>query len=180
MYCFYFFVTCGFYYLIGSPKVKSYFFNELMDKEPGLLNEHEKLVRLQTLFFRNPNDGQIADELAVAYLEAGIFQNAINVYWEALRLNGESSPRLVGYGLALVGYEGGVITQEAQSIFQKAADLAPKDFYPRLLLADALRQEGKYAQAVQFLQNFLDEMPQDLSGRSRIEEMITQLQKKSD
>ncbi|ALE04035.1 Cytochrome c heme lyase subunit CcmH [Bartonella ancashensis] len=151
-----------------------------MDKEPGLLNEHEKLVRLQTLFFRNPNDGQIADELAVAYLEAGIFQNAINVYWEALRLNGESSPRLVGYGLALVGYEGGVITQEAQSIFQKAADLAPKDFYPRLLLADALRQEGKYAQAVQFLQNFLDEMPQDLSGRSRIEEMITQLQKKSD
>ncbi|WP_208541942.1 tetratricopeptide repeat protein, partial [Bartonella capreoli] len=109
----------------------------------------------------------------------GRFQDAVNIYLDALRLNGESAPRLVGYGLALVGYEGGMITQEAQNVFQKAADLAPNDFYPRLLLAEALHQAGKSLQAVQFLQNFLDTMPKDFTGRSRIEAMIVQLRDSS-
>ncbi|MGL2349003.1 tetratricopeptide repeat protein [Helicobacter pylori] len=169
------FVTCGIYSLTGSPGAKSYFFNELMDKDPQTLNRHEKLVRLQTLFFRMPNDGKIADVLAISYFEEGLFQDAVNIYLDALRLNGETAPRLMGYGLALVGYEGGIITQEAQNAFQKAADLAPDDFYPRLFLADALCQAGKPEQAVQLLQNFLDTMSKDVPGRSRIEAMIVQL-----
>ncbi|MBX4336101.1 tetratricopeptide repeat protein [Bartonella raoultii] len=168
-------ITWSIYGLTGNPEVKSYYFRELMDKDPQKLKRHEKLVRLQALFFRSPHDGRLADALAIGYLEENSFQEAVNMYLDALRLNGESAPRLVGYGLSLVGYEGGVITQEAQNAFQKAADLAPKDFYPRLLLADALRQAGKPAQAIQFLQNFLDTMPKDFSGRARVKAMIVQL-----
>ncbi|WP_455481082.1 tetratricopeptide repeat protein [Bartonella sp. B12(2025)] len=169
------FITWSIYSFTGSPKVKSYFFSELMDKNPEMLSKSEQLVRLQVLFFRAPHDGKLADALAVGYLEEGYFQDAVNIYLDALRLNGESAPRLVGYGLALVGYEGGMITQEAQNAFQKAANLAPKDFYPHLLLAEALYQAGKSAQAVQLLQNFLDTMPKDFTGRSRVEAMIIQL-----
>ncbi|EJF78305.1 hypothetical protein ME7_00296 [Bartonella birtlesii LL-WM9] len=168
-------MTWSIYGLTGNPEVKSYFFNELMHKDPNKLSKHEQLVRLQALFFRLPHDGKLADALAVGYLEEGYFQDAVNIYLDALRLNGETAPRLVGYGLALVGYEGGMITQEAQKAFQKAVDLAPKDFYPRLLIAEALHQAGKSVQAVQFLQNFLDTMPEDFTGRSRIEAMIIQL-----
>ncbi|WP_455482297.1 tetratricopeptide repeat protein [Bartonella sp. B35(2025)] len=173
------FITWGIYSLTGSPGVKSYFFNELMDKEPNTLSKSEQLVRLQALFFRTPNDGKLADALAVRYLEEGYFQNAVNIYLDALRLNGESAPRLVGYGLALVGYEGGTITQEAQHAFQKAVDLAPNDLYPRLLLADALHQAGKSAQAAQFLQNFLDTMPEAFEEQSRVKAMIIQLRDSS-
>ncbi|WP_039760385.1 tetratricopeptide repeat protein [Bartonella queenslandensis] len=168
-------MTWSIYGLTGSPEVKSYFFSELMDKDPKILSQQEKLVRLQVLFSRSPHDGKLADALAVGYLEESYFQEAINTYLDALRLNGETAPRLVGYGLALVGYEGGMITQEAQNAFQKAADLAPTDFYPRLLLADALHQAGKTAQAVQFLQNFLDIMPENFTGRSQVKKMIIQL-----
>ncbi|AGF75553.1 cytochrome c-type biogenesis protein CycH [Bartonella vinsonii subsp. berkhoffii str. Tweed] len=168
-------LTWNIYSLTGNPKVKSYFFSELMDKDPKALSRHEQLVRLQVLFFRAPHDGKLADALAVGYLEEGYFQDAVNIYLDALRLNGESAPRLVGYGLALVGYEGGIMTQEAQDAFQKAADLAPKDFYPRLLLAEALHQAGKSGEAVRFLQNFLDTMPEDFLGRLRVEAMIAQL-----
>lgn len=168
-------VTWSIYGLTGSPEVKSYFFSELMDKDPKILSKQEKLVRLQVLFFRSPHDGKLADALAVRYLEERYFQEAVNTYLDSLRLNGETAPRLVGYGLALVGYEGGVITQEAQNAFQKAADLAPTDFYPRLLLADAFHQAGKTAQAVQFLQSFLDTMPENFAGRLQIEKMIIQL-----
>lgn len=168
-------ITWSIYGLTGSPEVKSYFFSELMDKDPKILSQQEKLVRLQALFFRSPHDGKLADALAVGYLEESYFQEAVNTYLDALRLNGETAPRLVGYGLALVGYEGGMITQEAQNAFQKAADLAPTDFYPRLLLADAFHQAGKTAQAVQFLQSFLESMPENFTGRSRVEKMIIQL-----
>ncbi|WP_332065930.1 tetratricopeptide repeat protein [Bartonella sp. CB189] len=168
-------MTCNIYSVTGSPETKSYFFNELMNKDPQVLNKRERLARLQVLFFRTPSDGKLADALAVGYLEEGYFQDAVNIYLDALRLNGETAPRLVGYGLALVGYEGGTITQEAQNAFQKAADLSPSDFYSRLLLADALRQSGKSAQAIQFLQNFLNKMPEDFDGRSRVETMIIQL-----
>ncbi|PIT68910.1 tetratricopeptide repeat protein [Bartonella tribocorum] len=168
-------MTWSIYGLTGSPEVKSYFFSELMDKDPKILSQQEKLVRLQVLFSRSPHDGKLADALAVGYLEEGYFQEAVNTYLDALRLNGETAPRLVGYGLALIGYEGGMITQEAQKAFQKAADLAPTDFYPRLLLADAFHQAGKTAQAVQFLQSFLDTMPENFAGRSRVEKMMIQL-----
>ncbi|ACS50834.1 tetratricopeptide repeat protein [Bartonella grahamii] len=168
-------MTWNIYGLTGNPEVKSYFFSELMDKDPKTLSKQEKLIRLQVLFFRAPHDGKLADALAVGYLEESLFQEAVNTYLDALRLNGETAPRLVGYGLALVGYEGGVITQEAQNAFQKAADLAPTDFYPRLLLADALHQAGKTAQAVQFLQSFLDTMPENFSGQSRVKKMMIQL-----
>ncbi|WP_455474465.1 tetratricopeptide repeat protein [Bartonella sp. B30(2025)] len=169
------FITWSIYSLTGNPKAKSYFFSELMDKDPEILSKDEQLVRLQVLFLRTPNDGKLADMLAVGYLEEGYFQEAVNIYLDALRLNGESAPRLVGYGLALVGYEGGMITQKAQNAFKKAVDLAPKDFYPRLLLAGAFRQEGKLMQAIQYLQDFLDTMPEDFSGRLHIEAMITRL-----
>ncbi|MCZ2328504.1 tetratricopeptide repeat protein [Bartonella sp. F02] len=172
-------MTYGIYSLTGNPSIKSYFFKELMDKDPKTLNEDEKLVRLQTLFLRTPHDGKIADALAIAYLERNRFQDAVNVYLDVFRLNEETAPRLVGYGLALVGNAGGVITQEAQNAFQKAADLSPNDFYPRLFLADALRQAGKSVQAVQFLQDFLNTMPQDSVGRVQVENMIIQLQKAS-
>ncbi|WP_455477333.1 tetratricopeptide repeat protein [Bartonella sp. B41] len=177
---FVFIVTSCVYCLTGNPEIRSYFFSELMDKDPGILSKSEQLVRLQVLFFRTPNDGKLADALAIEYLERGYFQNAVNTYLDSLRLNGESAPRLVGYGLALVGYEGGIITQEAQNAFQKAADLEPNDFYSRLLLADALHQAGKSEQAAQFLQNFLDTMPKDCAGRLRIEEMIAKLRGSSD
>ncbi|EJF75261.1 cytochrome C biogenesis protein CycH [Bartonella alsatica] len=174
------FVTLSIYGLTGDPKVKSYFFSELMRKDPKTLSKREELVRLQVLFLRLPYDGKLADALAVGYLEEGHFQDAVNIYLDALRLNGESAQRLVGYGLALVGYEGGIITQEAQNIFQKAVVLAPNDFYPRLLLAEAFHQAGKTAQAVQFLQDFLNTMPEDFVGRSRVEAMIVQLRDASD
>ncbi|WP_034988542.1 tetratricopeptide repeat protein [Bartonella senegalensis] len=174
------FITWSIYGFTGNPEVKSYFFSELMEKDPKTLNKHEQLVRLQVLFLRLPHDGKLADALAVGYLEEGYFQDAVNIYLEALRLNGETAPRLLGYGLALIGYEGGIIMQEAQNVFQKAADLAPNDFYPRLLLAEALHQAGKSVQAVQFLQNFLETMPEDFKGRSRIEAMIIQLRAASD
>ncbi|CBI76068.1 cytochrome c-type biogenesis protein (fragment) [Bartonella clarridgeiae 73] len=155
--------------------MKSYFFSELMGKDPKTLNRYERLVRLQVLFFRMPYDGNIADALAVGYLEEGLFQEAVNTYLDALHLNGETAPRLVGYGLALVGYEGGIITQEAQDVFQKAVNLAPNDFYPHLLLANAFHQAGRSSQAIQLLQNFLNKMPKVVKGRSRVEEMIIQL-----
>ncbi|EJF90582.1 c-type cytochrome biogenesis protein CcmI [Bartonella tamiae] len=166
----------GVYSLTGSPETKSYFFNDLMRINPQNLNLEQNLVRMEALFLRDPDNGKLADDLASSYLVAGRYQDSANTYLDALRLNGETAPRLVGYGMALSGFEGGTITQEAQKAFEKAVKLSPQDFYPRLFIAEALRQEGKADEAAKGLQNFLDQAPKDSPWRSRVEAMIIQLQ----
>ena len=172
-------VTIGVYALTGNPGVESHPFSELMDANPATLSPSETLVRTEALFARNPENGKLADELSSAYLVAGRFQDAVNTYVEALRLNGDSAPRLVGYGMALAGYNGGTINDDALKSFEKAAKLAPDDFYPRLFIAEASRQAGKPKEAADGLQAFLDHSPKNSPWRPRVEELIGQLREQA-
>lgn len=172
-------VTIGVYALTGNPGVESHPFSELMDANPATLSPSETLVRTEALFARNPDNGKLADELSSAYLVAGRFQDAVNTYVEALRLNGDSAPRLVGYGMALAGYNGGTINDDALKSFEKAAKLAPDDFYPRLFIAEASRQAGKPKEAADGLQAFLDHSPKNSPWRPRVEELIGQLREQA-
>lgn len=173
-------ITIGVYSLLGQPGLESHPFNDLMMKNPQELTPEEKLVRTEALFARNPNDGRLADELATGYLVQGRFQDAVNTYVSALRLNGEAAPRLVGYGMALTGFNGGTINDDAQKSFEKAAKLAPDDFYPRLFIAEALRQAGKTDEAIASLKEYLVHAPKDNVGRPRVEAMIKELQNAED
>lgn len=172
-------VTIGVYALTGNPGVESHPFSELMDANPATLSPSETLVRTEALFARNPENGKLADELSSAYLVAGRFQDAVNTYVEALRLNGDSAPRLVGYGMALAGYNGGTINDDALKSFEKAAKLSPDDFYPRLFIAEASRQAGKPKEAADGLQAFLDRSPKNSPWRPRVEELIEQLREQA-
>lgn len=173
-------ITIGVYSLLGQPGLESHPFNDLMLKNPQELTPEEKLVRTEALFARNPNDGRLADELATGYLVQGRFQDAVNTYVSALRLNGEAAPRLVGYGMALTGFNGGTINDDAQKSFEKAAKLAPDDFYPRLFIAEALRQAGKTDEAIASLKEYLVHAPKDNVGRPRVEAVIKELQNAKD
>lgn len=170
-------ITLGCYLFLGSPGLESHPFNDLMTKDPSNLTAEERLVRTEALFARNPDNGKLADELATGYLVEGRFQDAANTYVSALRLNGESAPRLVGYGMALAGYNGGTINEDAKESFQKAAKLAPDDFYPRLFIAESLRQDGKFDDAIAELKNYLSGPVKDNVARKRVEETIKELEK---
>lgn len=169
-------ITIGVYSLLGNPGLESHPFNDLMMKDPLELTPEEKLVRTEALFARSPDDGKLADELATGYLVAGRFQDAVNTYVSALRLNGDSAPRLVGYGMALVGYNGGTVSEDAEKSFEKAAKLSPDDFYPRLFIAESLRQAGKIDEAISGLKDYLSRQVKDNAGRQRIEMMIKELE----
>ncbi|MBI0025677.1 c-type cytochrome biogenesis protein CcmI [Bartonella sp. M0187] len=170
-------ITIGCYLFLGSPGLESHPFNDLMMKDPSNLTAEERLVRTEALFARNPDDGKLADELATGYLVEGRFQDAVNTYVSALRLNGESAPRLVGYGMALAGYNGGTINEDAKESFQKAAKLAPDDFYPRLFIAESLRQDGQFDEAIAELKDYLSGPVKDNVARKRVEETLKELEK---
>lgn len=165
-------VTFGLYNWLGSPGFSSTPFSMLMRADPQSLTPDQNLVRLGASFMRNPNDGKLADQLATAYLESGRYQNAVNSYADALRLNGENAPRLVGYGIALSQFEGGTITADAQHAFEKAEKLAPQDVYPRIFVAAAIAQSGDTKKAADYLQQFLDQAPKDAAWRKRVEQLI--------
>ena len=170
-------ITIGCYLFLGSPGLESHPFNDLMMKDPSNLTAEERLVRTEALFARHPDDGKLADELATGYLVEGRFQDAANTYVSALRLNGESAPRLVGYGMALAGYNGGTINEDAKKSFQKAAKLSPDDFYPRLFIAESLRQDGKFDEAIAELKDYLSGPVKDNVARKRVEDTIKELEK---
>lgn len=163
------------YSFLGSPETASQPFSAFMAKNPATLSKEEQLIRNEVLFNRHPNDGKLADELSSDYLIAGRFQDAANTYLDALRLNGETAPRLVGYGLSLTGYENGIITSDAQKAFEKAAKLSPNDFYPRLFIADALKQAGQFGVAADGLQKFSDTASQNQPWQPKVKALIKQL-----
>lgn len=164
------------YYLQGQAGAVSRPFSDFMKRAPEVLNLQEKIVRLEALAARNPRSGGEAEELADLYLQAGRFQDAANAYTRAIALNGESAERQLGYALALTGFEDGIINKTAEEAFRKVLQLDSQNHQAQLFLARALLQDGKKAEAVALLQDFLRQTPAESPWRLQLQAVIAALQ----
>lgn len=163
------------YVLHGSPGLASHPFSLLMEKAPDTLTPAENLARLEVLALRNPSDSTIADQLSLAYLMANRFTEAANRYQDAIRLGGENAKRLTGYGMALVGSEGGMVTKNAQQLFEKAVVLDPDQYFAQVYLATASIQDGKPAAALERLEALYKRLPVQSPVRERLKGQIAEL-----
>ncbi len=78
---------------------------------------------------------------------------------EILRLDGESADRRAGYGEALVGAAGGVVTADARAAFDKALAEQPGLPAARFYLGLAAEQDGDKPKAIAIYQGLLAETP---------------------
>jgi len=164
------------YYIQGRPDDPAHPFAEFMARSPETLSLPEQIVRLEALSARNPRDGRYADRLAAACLQAGRFQDAANAYNQALALNGDSAERLLGYALALTGFEDGVVGKDAEAAFRNVLRLDPHNSQAQLFLARGLVQSGKKAEAVALLQGFLRQAPAGSAQRQDLQAAIAALE----
>lgn len=163
------------YVFIGSSEIPSYSFSMLLARDPAILNDAEKLVRAEVLANRNPQDGYLVDELADLYFSAGRLQDAANAYNRAIVMNGKSVGRLLGYAVALTGFEGGVVSQEAERAFREAARLDPQSPDAWILLARGLIENGRKTEAVRLLEDFLQTVPENISWRKGMADVVAAL-----
>lgn len=167
----------GVYALTGSPDMPSHPFPLFLEREPATLNAAEKLVRAEVIANRNPQDGHFIDELADLYLDAGRFQDAVNTYNRAIAMNGENAERLLRYAIALTGFEQGVVSQQAEEAFLKVAELDPQNPEARIFLARGLIQNGKEAEAIKLLEDFLKTAPENAAWRQNLGDIVAELKR---
>lgn len=168
-------VSWGLYALLGSPQLPQRSFAAWERRDPAGLNSTEMLVRLEVEAYRNPRDGALMEKLGNACMAAGLFQEAVNSYGRARSFLGDNARLLVLYSMALTGYEGGVVNEEAEHNLRRALELEPDNAPAVIGLAAAMQQNGRTGEAAELLQKFLRDFP-DTAAHDTITARIAALQ----
>ena len=121
---------------------------------------------------RAPNWSYPLHNLALAYVEAGDYQNAIRSYQQAMRLTPQFS--YLPYNLGLV-YQRLNRRREAETEYRRAMVLAPDSAEPLNALGSLKASEGKSAEAEKFYRDALQKSPSLLAARHNLGLLLASL-----
>jgi cytochrome c-type biogenesis protein CcmH len=108
------------------------------------------------------------------------YNDAADAYSQAIRLLGESPKRLSGQGQALVLANSGVVTERARHALERALELDQTLVEPRILLAIAKEQDGRFADAIADWRALLAAAEADAPWRAMVETRIAAAQAQLD
>lgn len=168
-------IAWGVYPFFGKPDMPPMPLSSRLQAASEKNSVEELIARAEAHLAQNPNDARGWDVLAPIYLRLGRAEDAANAYRVAIRIEDENVSRNLGLAEALVAIAGGTITTEAETLFQKAAKLAPDDIRPQYYLAQGELQDGRPEAAVSRLQAFLNRPNIDASTRAQVEDLIAHL-----
>jgi cytochrome c-type biogenesis protein CcmH len=135
------------YGALGSPQLPGRPLASRVDEDPERLGMAAAVGKVEAHLAEHPDDGRGWEVIAPVYLRLGRMQDAVNAYAAAIRLSGESAPRLSAYGESLVAANDGVISADARAAFERAAALDSGSPKPQFYLARAAEQDGDLASA---------------------------------
>ena len=164
------------YTVTGSPAMPDQPFLARLETPSGQASIEVLIAKTEQHLTDNPNDAKGWEVIAPIYLRTGQFDKAANAFRRTSALNGPSVKGEIGLGEALAGMNDGVIGADALEAFKRAVDLAPNDPQPKIYLATALAQQGKFNEAKSAFSAILSSSPQDAPWRGIVERSIAQLE----
>jgi cytochrome c-type biogenesis protein CcmH len=165
-------VGLGFYLLAGLPTMPDQPRAARTGASAEVARISELIAKVEQRIAASPNDGRGWDVLAPVYLKQNRFAEAITAYGNALRLLGETVPRLAGLAEANVKAANGVINDSAKLAYTRILALEPERVEPRFWLAMALEQDGKPAEAAAAYEALLAGAPADAPWRGPVLERL--------
>jgi cytochrome c-type biogenesis protein CcmH len=123
-----------------------------------------------------PDDREGWAVLAPIYKREKRWGDAAEAFANMLRLAPPTADAMADYGEMLVFANQGMVTAEAQKIFEEALKLDAKNPRSRFFDALAIKQEGKSAEARKLFTDFLNESPADAPWRTMVETELADLQ----
>lgn len=141
-------LALGLYLLYGSPRLPDQPLAARLEDPASDQNLAALVARVEARLREHPEEGEGWDVIAPVYLGWRRYNEAADAYTQAIRLLGESAKRLSGKGQALVLAYNGVVTEEARQALERALALDQSMVEPRILLAIAKEQDGKFAEAI--------------------------------
>ena len=162
------------YTAIGSPDVPSQPLSARLSQKLSDSSVDELIARAEAHLIANPSDCRGWDVLAPVYLRMGRSDDAVTAYRNAIRIEGSTAARQSGFGEAIAGSAGGIVTSDARLAFEAALKLEPANPKARYFLALALAQEGKVADAAIAWRQLAESLPADSPWRPSTEQVIAQ------
>jgi cytochrome c-type biogenesis protein CcmH len=171
-------VSWALYGYLGSPDLPSQPLQARLEADPAKSSIDELVARAEKHLAANPNDGKGWDVLAPVYLRMGRFSDAVDAYRTAIRLEGSTAARESGLGEALASAADGVISDEAETAFERALRLEPDYPKARFYLASALAQDGKMQEAIAAWREMIVKLPADSPWRVPVEQAVAEAEKR--
>lgn len=161
------------YLLIGRPDLPAQPLQARIDGAVANQDMAAMIRQVERHLEQKPDDARGWTVLAPAYSRIGRFNDAANAYRKALALSGPDAELMTDMGESLVLANNGLVSNEAQEIFQAVLKAAPKHMKARFYAALALQQEGRSAEALAGWNAMLAESAPDAPWRSAVEQQIS-------
>ena len=141
-------LALGLYLVYGSPRLPDQPLAARLQDPASDQNLAALVAKVEARLRQHPEEGEGWEVIAPVYMGWGRYSEAANAYAQAIRLLGESAKRLSGQGQALVLANEGVVTERARQALERALERDKTLVEPRILLAIAKEQDGRFAEAV--------------------------------
>jgi cytochrome c-type biogenesis protein CcmH len=164
--------SLGLYLHYGSPRLPDQPLMARLQDPANDQNLAALVAKVEARLREHPEEGQGWDVIAPVYLAWRRYAEAADAYAQAIRLLGASAKRLSGRGQALVLANDGVVTEEARRALEQALALDKTLTEPRILLAIAKEQDGKFADAIADWRALLAAAGADAPWRPMVEARI--------
>ncbi|MGA7545420.1 MAG: c-type cytochrome biogenesis protein CcmI [Methyloceanibacter sp.] len=162
----------GLYLTYGSPRLPDQPLAARLQDPASDQNLEALVARVEARLREHPEEGDGWEVIAPIYMAWRRYTDAAEAYGHAVRLLGESPKRLSGYGQALVLANDGVVSEEARRALERAVALDPNLVEPRILLAIAKEQDGKFAEAIEDWRGLLGTSEGDAPWRKMVEKRV--------
>ena len=161
-------VGLGFYLWSGVPSMPDQPRSGRINMAVEKADVGQLIARVEQRITDAPDDGRGWEVIAPVYLKQGRFADAVRAYDHAIRLLGETVPRLAGLAEAHIKGANGVINDAAKDVYTRILALEPGRVEPRFWLAMALEQDGQLQQAAAAYRALLNDAPADAPWRQPV------------
>ncbi len=135
------------YLSLGSPNFVPITMNAARDGSVLPAGIEKTVAEVEAYLKSNPANGRGWEVLAPVYLRLGRFDDAVEARRKALEILGPNAARLGDLGEAIVMASNGVVTPEANSLFQRAIATDAEDVMAEYYLGLSAKQEGRRDEA---------------------------------
>lgn len=159
----------------GSPHLLTQAPSARIQEQTDRLDLVRAVTQIETHLGQNPQDGRGWEVVAPVYLRMGRLDDAVRAYEAALRYLGPEANRLSNYGEVLVLSKDGLVSAEAQAVFEQAVKLDQASPKARFYLALAAEQDGQTEKAKAAYSDLLAASPADAPWTAVVKQQLARL-----
>jgi cytochrome c-type biogenesis protein CcmH len=130
------------YLAVGSPALPGRPYASRIDEPVEQATAADLVAKVEAHLRQSPDDGRGWDVLAPVYMRMGQFSQAADAYDRAIRLLGESPPRLTGFARTSIMADNGIVNEPARKAYAKLLAGDANAIEPQVWLAIAKEQDG--------------------------------------